>query len=542
MDHADGFIFGALGDERSRADYVRKLTAGATHRRRRSPRDPAPGEAVTVELDAGPRVPAGEAWLELDGEGRQPLELASVDWDTLVWGYVRRFRGTIPGRSAGSIVRYRLGIGELVADEGQTHAYVVDEAHAPSWARDAVVYHVFVDRFYSGDEASWPAKGTGPAERYGGTLEGLRQRLDHLSELGADVLWLSPIHPSPSYHGYDATDLFDVSPALGTLADFDRLVADAHGRGIRVLLDFVPNHWSREHPTFVEAAADRASPYVDWYRFKRWPNSYESFFGHKPMPRINYANAAARRHVLDAVRFWVERGADGYRVDYALGPDEDFWADFRVATEGVWTFGEVVETPATQLAFEGLLDGCLDFGLLEALRATFAHGAWDGARFTSFLDAHEQYFPASFSRPSFLDNHDMNRFLWSAGGDVARLKLAALCQFTLAGPPIVYYGTEVGLSQDEDIRAGGLGGDRHARLPMLWGADQDPELFAFYRSLVELRRTLGDAPRRTLQSDASRFAYERGDVVVSFDLESLTGSVTRDGVSLLPELESIPTA
>src|SRR5439155_989753 len=344
------------------AVYVRKLTAGATHRRRRSPRDPAPGEAVTVELDAGPRVPTGEAWLELDGEGRQPLELASVDWDTLVWGYVRRFRGTIPGRSAGS-------------------------------------------------------------------------------------------------------------PALGTLADFDRLVADAHGRGIRVLLDFVPNHWSREHPTFVEAAADRASPYVDWYRFKRWPNSYESFFGHKPMPRINYANAEARRHVLDAVRFWVERGADGYRVDYALGPDEDFWADFRVATAGVWTFGEVVETPATQLAFEGLLDGCLDFGLLEALRATFAHGAWDGARFTSFLDAHEQYFPVSFSRPSFLDNHDMNRFLWSAGGDVARLKLAALCQFTLAGPPIVYYGTEVGLSQDEDIRAGGLGGDRHARLPMLWGAD-----------------------------------------------------------------------
>jgi glycosidase len=147
-----------------------------------------------------------------------------------------------------------------------------------------------------------------------------------------------------------------------------------------------------------------------------------------------------------------------------------------------------------------------------------------------------------FSRPSFLDNHDMNRFLWSAGGDVARLKLAALCQFTLAGPPIVYYGTEVGLSQDQDIRAGGFGGDRHARLPMLWGADQDSELFAFYRSLVELRRTLGDAPRRTLQSDASRFAYERGDVVVSFDLESLTGSVTRDGVSLLPELESIPTA
>lgn len=542
MDHADGFIFGALGDERSRADHVRTLASGATHRRRRSPRDPRPGEPVTVELAAGPRCPPGEAWLEVEGEGRRPLEPAGVEWDTLAWGYVRRFRGTIAARPADTVVRYRVGVGEVVADDGQTHAYVVDDVSAPAWSRDAVVYHVFVDRFFSGDEATWPGRDAGPADRYGGTLEGLRQKLDHVSELGADVIWLSPIHPSPSYHGYDATDLFGVAPQLGTLDDFDRLLAEAHGRGIRVLLDFVPNHWSREHPTFVEAVSDRASPFYDWYRFKRWPSSYESFFGHKPMPRINYANADARRHVLDAVRFWLDRGVDGYRVDYALGPDEDFWADFRAVTAGAWTFGEVVETPATQLGFEGLLDGCLDFCLLEGLRATFAHGAWDAAHFSAFLDAHEQYFPPSFSRPSFLDNHDMNRFLWSAGGEVARLKLAALCQFTLAGPPVVYYGTEVGLSQGEDIRASGIGGDRWARLPMLWGADQDAGLLAFYRALVALRHSLGTGPRRTLHADSNRFAYARGDVAVSFDLDSLTCSVSRDGVSLLPELEPSPAA
>ena len=185
------------------------------------------------------------------------------------------------------------------------------------------------------------------------------------------------------------------------------------------------------------------------------------------------------------------------------------------------------------------MDGCLDFGLLEALRATFAHDAWDGVRLAGFLDAHEAYFPASFARPSFLDNHDMNRFLWSAGGDVARLKLAAVCQFTLAQPPIVYYGTEVGLSQDEDMRRSGYGGDKWARLPMLWGDDQDSELFAFYRSLVDLHRSLGDAPRETVYAEPTRFAYTRGGVDVAFDLEARTCAVTRDGVSLLPEPASV---
>jgi cyclomaltodextrinase / maltogenic alpha-amylase / neopullulanase len=539
MDHADGFIFGTLGDEGSRADYERARRNGVSHRRLRKPRDPRPGEDVVVELQLGPKAPPGEPWLEVEGEGRRTLEPAGVEWDTLIWAYVRRFQGMIAGRPAGSIVRYRLGVGDQAADEGKVNAYAVDDAAMPAWACDAVVYHVFVDRFFSGDEATWPAKGTGPAERYGGTLEGLRQKLDHISALGADTLWLSPIHPSPTYHGYDATDLFAVSPTLGTLDDFDRLLADAHGRSIRLLLDFVPNHWSRRHPTFVAATEDRNSPYVGWYTFKRWPSSYESFFGHKPMPRINYANGDARKHVLDAVRFWLDRGVDGYRVDFALGPDEEFWPEFRQATEGAWTFGEVVETPPTQLSFAGFMDGCLDFGLLEALRATFAHDVWNAARFAAFLDAHEEFFPSGFSRPSFLDNHDMNRFLWSARGDVARLRLAATCQFTLAQPPVIYYGTEVGLSQDEDIRRAGLGGDKWARLPMLWGDDQDGELFAFYRSLVDLRRSLGDAPRRTLGADATSFAYSRGGVDVSIDLDARTCTVTRDGVSLLPEPASV---
>jgi len=538
LEHADGFIFGSLSDDAERAAYVRKRRRGVSHRRARTPRDPRPGETVAVELTVGPDCSAGDAWVEVDGK-RTPLEPAGVEWDTLAWGYVRRFRGELPGGGAGTVVRYRIGAGEVAADGGATHAYYVDDDPPPAWARDAIVYQVFVDRFFS--TGDWPPRGTGPAERYGGTLAGVTARLDHVAELGANVLWLSPIFPSPSYHGYDATDLFSIEPRLGTLENFDRLVAEAHGRGIRILLDFVPNHWSRLHPTFLEASLDRTSAYAGWYSFKRWPDSYESFFGVPDLPRINHANAEARRHVLEAARFWLDRGVDGYRVDYALGPDEDFWADFRAATRGAWTFGEVVETPETQLGYEGLLDGCLDFGLLEALRAAFAYGSWDGARLAAFLDAHEAYFPPGFSRPSFLDNHDMNRFLWSAGGDVRRLRLAALCQFTLAGPPIVYYGTEVGLSQQGDVRTARWGGDRHARLPMLWGDDQDADLLDFYRALARLRRALPDEPRRTLHADADMLVYSRGEVVVTLDLAALSGSVTRDGAPLLTDLVLSPT-
>ena len=301
---------------------------------------------------------------------------------------------------------------------------------------------------------------------------------------------MSPIFPSPSYHGYDATDLFDVEPRLGTKDDLRALLDEAHARGLRVLLDFVPNHWSNRHPTFVDATSDAESAYRDWYRFERWPDRYDSFFGVGSLPKVDLLNPDARAHVLEAAAHWLELGVDGYRVDHAIGPAQSFWADFSRATREAradcWTFAETVETPTRERDFEGLLDGCLDFTLFDAFRKTFAQATWDGVRFWRFLEAHSRYFPPDVVRPSFLDNHDMNRFLWSAGNDVRRLKLAALCQFTLEGPPVVYYGTEIGMSQVRDVRETS---DREARQPMAWDAP-DEDVLAWYRRLVALRRRL----------------------------------------------------
>ena len=131
----------------------------------------------------------------------------------------------------------------------------------------------------------------------------------------------------------------------------------------------------------------------------------------------------------------------------------------------------MVETAALQKSYAGRMDGCLDFLLMQALRQFFAFGTMTPTAFDGFLRRHVSYFPTNFVLPSFLDNHDMNRFLWVVRGDVRRLKLAALCQFTLPNPPIVYYGSEVGLSQQRDVRyADGSGHPEESRLPMLWGS------------------------------------------------------------------------
>jgi cyclomaltodextrinase len=512
------FVFGPLSSDAERLEFVRAARSGVTHSR--TPCDARPGEPVTIELSVGPA--RDEPVLTVDG-ARVALEQGGVEWDTLIWGYVRRFRTTVPGHATDTVVTY--------AVDGEGFAYCVDEHEPPAWARDAVVYHVFVDRFDPGPGREW-----GREPFMGGTLGGVARRLDHIQELGFDALWLSPIFPSPTYHGYDATDLFSIEPRLGTMDDFVVLLEDAHQRGIRVLLDFVPNHWSTQHPTFRDAIENSDSAYHDWYLFESWPDRYESFFGAGTMPKVNLLDEGARGHTLDAARHWLELGVDGFRVDHATGPAQAFWPYFRLATKEArpdcWTFGEAVETPAREREFEGVLDGCLDFTMLEAFRKTFAEATWDGVRFWRFIEAHSRFFSPDFVRPSFLDNHDMNRFLWVARNDKRRLRLAALCQFTLEGPPVVYYGTELGMSQARDVRETS---DREARLPMAWD-EPDEELLDFYRRLIGMRRRGGDvwrAGREALVVEPDLLVFRVGGrVTVALNLGERTH--TYDSTELSP--------
>ena len=538
---SDDFVFGTLATSDLRVAQLRTIGRGVWHAHDLEPPDPRPGDAIRILVTVGEDVDADRVTCFVTTDDREPdgdrgrattgtaieLERRDVRWDTLTWTYVEVWEGVIPGQPAGTTVRYRVQawssdgrVSRWASDPsdararsldgtvGGSFAVHVDDATIPGWLRDAVIYEVFVDRFAGpdGEALAAPAALGGFA---GGTLRGVIARLDHIAALGVTCLWLTPIFPSPSHHGYDATDYHSIEPRLGTEGDLGEVVAAAHARGLRVILDFAVNHVSADHPAFQAAITDRSSPEASWFMFGRWPDEYETFFGVRDHPRIDSDDPGARRYMVEAARFWLGLGIDGFRCDYANGPSHAFWSAFRAATREVAaesvTLGEVVETPALQRSYEGRLDGCLDFLLMQALRRFFAFGESTASELDAFLERHVAYFADRLVLPSFLDNHDMNRFLWVVGGDTRRLRLAALCQFALPGPPIVYYGTEAGLSQQRDVRyADGSGHPEEARLPMPWGDAQDAELLAFFVRLGGVRRAhagLWRGPRETLVID-----------------------------------------
>jgi glycosidase len=494
-----------------------------------------------------------------------PMAGGAVEWDVRA-GYLAHWHAEIPAQPAGTIVRYRVGgwhqdcdslTPNVWAQDGQgfwfrfageqsvsTFAYRVEADGVsadplPEWVREAVIYQIFLDRFHPGtDDGAFPS-GTGSRALHGGNLRGVRMALPYLAELGITCLWLSPISAANTYHRYDALDYYTVDPTLGTTDDLKTLVAEAHRRDMRVIIDFVPSHLSRHHPAFEEAQRDPAAVTRSWFTFYHWPDAYRSFLEAVPaLPSLNTDDPGARAHIIGSALHWIrDCGIDGFRLDHAIGPSMDFWVAFRAATQAtrpdVFAVGEATDTPDSLRRFRQRLDAVLDFPLARALRLTFATGEWDLARLDAFLQAYDAYMAPGPGLVSFLDNHDMDRFLAVAEGDVKRLKLAALCQFTLSPPPIVYYGTEIGMSQPVLFADPGSDGDGEARRDMpwdrsLWNAD----LLDFYRALIRLRRShpsLHAGERRTVHLDASAgtYVYARagGEILVAFNLGDSEQSV-----------------
>ena len=200
----------------------------------------------------------------------------------------------------------------------------------PLWWERGVIYQIYPRSFQDSD-------GDGI-----GDLEGIVSRLDYLVDLGVDAIWLSPHYPSPQDDfGYDVADYTDVDPMYGTLVEFDHLVAEAHRRDLKVIVDFVPNHSSSQQPWFIESAASVTSPKRDWYVWRdpkpdgALPNNWVSLFGgpgwemddktgqlylHSflvSQPDLNWRNPELERAMLDVLRFWMDRGVDGFRIDVA---------------------------------------------------------------------------------------------------------------------------------------------------------------------------------------------------------------------------------
>ncbi len=540
----DDFVFGSLSTDEKRIAYLKEKFKGVKHGHRLQPAVPkqtdSPVVTATVEVNwqvarvecvmlTPQTAPASSRSLPLVNTGGQavyPMIHNKTEWDLLNWTYYQQWQVSLPPQPNGTLVRYQIkaypanGDEPVLADDGEVFSYLVGDPSPPEWSREAIVYQIFPDRFNVGNGRSWNKTET-LNDIYGGTLRGIIEKLDYIADMGFNSIWLNPFFPDNSHHGYHATDYFSVNPRLGTMEDIRELVQIAHAKGIRLLLDFVANHWGSQHHTFQEAIKDSGSPFVEWYNWIDYPHDYETFFGVMDLPQVNVNHPDVRDYLLRSVRFWLaDVGFDGLRLDYALGPTHDFWTAMRTAVKQLkpdaWIFGEVVETPSTILSYAGRLDGCIDFPLMQAMRDTFAVGTMSLTQFDTFLNNHEHFFPDNFSRPSFLDNHDMNRFSFLAQGDSRQLKVAALCQFTLSGPPFIYNGTEVGVQQELSMNEQDSQGMEECRQPMLWGDAQDGELRDYFQWLIQFRRAhpvLWRGQRRTVHLDeiSKTYAYLRYD-------------------------------
>ncbi|KQO64419.1 alpha-amylase family glycosyl hydrolase [Curtobacterium sp. Leaf261] len=327
-----------------------------------------------------------------------------------------------------------------------------------------------------------------------GRIEGW---LDLVVELGLNGLQLGPVFDSAT-HGYDTIDHFRIDPRLGDDDDFDRLLHAAHERGIRVILDGVFNHVSREHPAFVALADGPDAPTAGLFRV-RWddwrpgdPIDADVFEGHKSLPALDHSSPAVVDLVVDVMDHWLDRGIDGWRLDVAHAVPASFWAAVlprvRERHPGAWITGEVIHGDAVSIVRESTMDSVTQYALWQ--------GIWHGIADRNFfetahaIEQHDELL-ATFVPSTFVGNHDTTRIA-TAVGDPRHLPHALAVLFTVAGTPGVYAGDEYGMLGVKEER---LGGDDAVRPafpdvpPQL--ADLPPDGVAAYRAhqaLIGVRR------------------------------------------------------
>jgi alpha-glucosidase len=414
-------------------------------------------------------------------------------------------------------------------------------SHHPWW-RDGAIYQIYPRSFAD-------SNGDGI-----GDLRGILERLDYLEWLGVDGIWLNPIMPSPNADwGYDVADYCDVHPELGDLDTLDELVAAAGARGIRLLLDIVPNHSSDEHKWFVDARSSSSARHRDWYvwadsREGGPPNNWRSIFGgpawtfeestgqwylHNFLPKqpdLNWWSDEVRDAFDEILRFWFDRGIAGFRIDVAHGivkdrelrddprdPDKptglrnvysanrpevhDVFRRWRVLCEQYdparVLVGEThVLDPVVMASFYGQGDE-----LQLAFNFAFVYAAFEAEALREVVERTEAAIPELGWPVWTLSNHDVTRFptRW-CGGDKAKVRCALLATLGLRGTPVLYYGDELGTPEAEvpDERKLDMDGRDGARTPMLWTRDGG---YGFTAAGVEPWLPFGQGPTVAEQRD-----------------------------------------
>lgn len=353
------------------------------------------------------------------------------------------------------------------------------------WWKTAVFYEIFVRSFYDSD-------GDGI-----GDFNGITEKLDYLNDgdpetlddLGITAIWLMPINPSPSYHGYDVVNYYNVNPEYGSMKDFKRLLEEAHRRGIRIIIDLVLNHTSRNHPFFVNASSDENNEYHDWYvwsaenggnhwHFSGTGANSQYFYGYfsPDMPDLNYRNPDVTEQMEKVTAFWLEEvGVDGFRVDAAKHLIEDgkvldntqethdwfkgFYSFYKSINPDAFVVGEVSGSDArvAELYDDDEMDMIFNFEVASGFVNSANGGSISGiGSAVSFIKKDNP----DWNFATFLTNHDQNRVMSTLGGNVDKAKVAAALMLTSPGTPFIYYGEEIGME--------GAKPDEYIRRPMQW--------------------------------------------------------------------------
>lgn len=403
-----------------------------------------------------------------------------------------------------------------------------DELRTPDWVADAVFYQIFPERFANGDPSLDPPDvepwGGEPTREdfFGGDLAGIVAHLDHLTTLGVNAVYLTPIFEAETNHRYDAVDYFTVDHRLGDLDAFRRFLAAAHERGIRVVLDAVLNHCGIGHWAFRDVMAhETASRYADWFTVTGFPvvsdpePSYATCSGCWYLPKWHVDNPEVTRHHLDVARSWIAEGIDGWRLDVPYFVPTPFWRRFREVVKGLdedlYIVAEEWREPDQWLTGD-TADGTMNYTLRDLVLAFTADRTTDAAGLADGLNGLWDRLPPA-ARPAMLNLlgcHDTERVLTRHRGDVGATVAAFALLFAAHGAPMVYYGDEVGMTGENDPGCRGtMVWDRARWVTDLYDAVR--ELSTARRESVALRR--GDQRLVALGPDTVAVVRTAGEEV-----------------------------
>jgi glycosidase len=352
------------------------------------------------------------------------------------------------------------------------------------WWNETVFYEIFVRSFNDSD-------GDGV-----GDFQGIIEKLDYLndgdsttnSDLGVEGIWLMPFNASPSYHGYDITDYYATNPDYGSIQDLEKLIEEAHKRGIKVIMDFVMNHSSDQHSWFTKSA-NNTDGFRDWYTWQssdlgsNWHQKNGSYyFGifWSGMPDLNYRNSDVKNKMFDIADFWLNKGLDGFRLDaikflyenntgnndtqQTLSILEEFKNEYTSTKPKAFTVGEVWSSTSeiTPYVDKERLDICFEFNLATSIIDAVNNNNPD--QIENKMEEVTEVYPR-LQYGTFLTNHDQDRAFSRFSSDMQKMKQAASIYLTMPGVPFVYYGEEVGMT--------GTGDHINIRRPMQWNGNSN---------------------------------------------------------------------